>query len=69
MVAAIPAPVSDPALGPSASPPPDFSPPPPSPRRYEALHAFELQAPTRVIEWALGKREWGGGGGRPRDGS
>eukprot|EP00076_Gallus_gallus_P037173 XP_025002711.1 WD repeat-containing protein 73 isoform X2 [Gallus gallus] len=23
---------------------------------YEALHAFELQAPTRVIEWALGKR-------------
>ncbi|KAM9205836.1 integrator complex assembly factor WDR73 [Mergus octosetaceus] len=25
-------------------------------RLYEALHTFELQAPTRVIEWALGNR-------------
>ncbi|XP_021239860.1 WD repeat-containing protein 73 isoform X2 [Numida meleagris] len=31
---------------------------------YEALHAFELQAPTRVIEWALGKRVCVAGYGR-----
>lgn len=30
---------------------------PASPRRYRDLHTFELQAPTRLIEWARGDRE------------
>nr|XP_038028552.1 WD repeat-containing protein 73 [Anas platyrhynchos] len=34
-------------------------------RLYEDLHTFELQAPTRVIEWALGNRVCVAGTGAP----
>lgn len=41
----------------------------PSPRRYRDLHTFELQAPTRLIEWARGSRECEAGSAEGRRGT
>lgn len=49
-----------PSPGTATAPPPPPS-HPSSPRRYRDLHTFELQAPTRLIEWARGNRECGAG--------
>lgn len=51
---------------PSRSPPASH---PPSPRRYRDLHTFELQAPTRLIEWARGNRECEAGSAEGRRGA
>lgn len=68
MAAAVAATVRDPGTpaltrhpGTDPAPPALTRPPPasypPSSRRYRDLHTFELQAPTRLIEWARGDRE------------